>query len=231
LILDAGRLVALDPATGKEIWQSKPHAAGYGTPTPFEFDGEKYLAHLNNDGLVVVKTSDGTEVTFVKVEVQFDTAGTSPLVKDDTIWISVGYDGNCALYTFNGDRLKRVYTNKKIKNHFSSSILVGDHVYGISGQTNNSRTCVLVCMDYATGKVAWEQRGGGFGSLVAANGYLIYLNDVGTAAIIPANPEKFEFISKGAVLDGQCWTAPVLANGKLYCRNSEGSLVVVKMTK
>jgi len=49
--------------------------------------------------------------------------------------------------------------------------------------------------------------------------------------VIPANPEKFEYTSKGDILDGQCWTAPVLANGKLYCRNSEGSLVVVKMTK
>ncbi|HEX6984076.1 MAG TPA: PQQ-binding-like beta-propeller repeat protein, partial [Planctomycetaceae bacterium] len=79
--------------------------------------------------------------------------------------------------------------------------------------------------------VAWEQRGGGFGSLVAADGHLIYLNDKGVAAVVPANPEKFEYTSKGQVLDGQCWTAPVLANGRLYCRNSEGRLVAVDMTR
>jgi len=232
LILDAGRLVALDPATGKEIWQSdKEHPPGYGTPTPFEFDGERYVAHLNNDGLVVAKLSDGTEVAYYKIDAMFDTAGTSPIVKDDTIWVSVGYDGKCALLKFDGERMKQVYANKKIKNHFSNSILIGDHLYGITGQTNQSRTCRLVCMDYATGKVAWEQAGGGFGSLVAANDKLFYLNDTGTCAVVPANPEKFEFTSKGDLLDGQCWTAPVLANGMLYCRNSEGTLVAVKMTK
>ncbi|MBA3313601.1 MAG: PQQ-binding-like beta-propeller repeat protein [Planctomycetaceae bacterium] len=232
LILDAGRLVALDPATGKEVWKSdKEHKPGYGTPTPFAFGGEKYLAHLNNDGLSVAKLSDGAELGFYKIDAQFDTAGTSPIVRDDTIWISVGYDGRAALLKFDGDSLKQVYVSRKIKNHFSNSIVIGDHIYGISGQTNHSRTCMLVCLEYATGELAWEQSGGGFGSLVAADGNLIYLNDVGTAAIIPANPEKFEFISKGDILDGQCWTAPVLANGKLYCRNSEGSLVVVNMMK
>src|SRR5690606_26655736 len=98
-------------------------------------------------------------------------------------------------------------------------------LYGIDGQTNNSRTCTLVCMEYETGEVIWEQRGGGFGSLVAADGQLIFLNDTGTVAVIPVNPKKFTVTSKAEVLDGQCWTAPVLANGRLYCRNSEGTLV------
>jgi outer membrane protein assembly factor BamB len=230
-IVDAGRLVALDAKTGHEVWKSAEHKPGYGTPTPFEFRGETYLAHLNNDGVSVAKLADGAEVAFYPLDAQFDTAATSPVVSGDTLWVSVGYDGSCALLKFTGTKLNEVYKNKKLKNHFSDSILIGGHVYGISGQTNNSRTCVLVCMDHATGKVAWEQRGGGFGSLVAADGKLIDLNDTGTAAVVAANSKKFDLISKGEVLDGQCWTAPVLANGRLYCRNSEGMLVVVEMTQ
>lgn len=232
VIIDAGRLVALDKKTGEEIWASAEHKPGYGTPTPFKLEGQEYLAHLNNDGVSVAKLDDGKEVAFYELEAQFDTAGTSPIVTGDRIWVSVGYpDGKCALLKFTGSVLEEVYSNKKLKNHFSNSILIGDHVYGISGQTNNSRTCLFVCMEHATGKVAWEERGVGFGSLVAANGSLIFLNDKGTVSVVPADPGKFAATSKGDVLDGQCWTAPVLANGRLYCRNSEGTLVAVEMTK
>src|SRR5690606_34360417 len=101
--------------------------------------------------------------------------------------------------------------------------------YGLTGNTNHGRNCALVCMEFTTGKVAWQQRGVGFGSLIAADGHLIFLNDTGAAAIIPVNPEKFEYVSKGDVLDGQCWTAPILANGRLYCQNSEGTLVAVDL--
>lgn len=231
VIVDAGRLAAFDKATGEEVWKSAEHKPGYGTPTPFEFKGETYLAHLNNDGVSVARLSDGEEVAFYAIDAQFDTAGASPVVSGDRVWVSVGYDGKCASLKFTGAKLEEVYANKKLRNHFSNSILIGKHLYGIDGQTNNSRTCQLVCMEFATGKVAWEQRGGGFGSLVAADGNLIYLNDEGTVAVVTADPKKFAVTSTGKALDGQCWTAPVLANGLLYCRTSEGTLAAVDMTK
>ena len=232
IIVDAGVLVAFDAETGEEIWKSDvAHKPGYGTPTPFEFDGEMYLAHLNNDGVSVVKLSDGTEVAFYAMEAQFDTAGASPIVKGDTLWVSVGYDGYCALLKFTGASLEEIYRNKRLKNQFSNSILIGEYLYGLTGNTNHGRNCALVCMKHDTGEVAWRQREVGFGSLVAADGHLIFLNDTGAAAVIPANPAKFEYVSKGNVLDGECWTAPVLANGRLYCRNSEGTLVAVDLAR
>lgn len=233
IVVDAGRLVALDAKTGKEVWKSDAqYKPGYGTPTPFKLQGQTYLAHLNNDGVTVANVDDGKEAAFFQIDAQFDTASTSPVVRGDKLWISVGYaDGACVLLKFDGSSLEELYRNKDLRNHFSNSILIGDHVYGIDGQTNNSRTCQFVCMEFETGEVVWKQRGGGFGSLVAADGKLIYLNDKGLVAIIPVNPKKFAVTSKGEVLDGQCWTAPVLAGGRLYCRNSEGTLVAVEMTK
>ena len=231
IVVDAGRLVALDAKTGKTVWQSDAdYKPGYGTPTPFTFQGRKYLAHLNNDGVTVAALADGKEATFFRFEVHFDSAATSPIVRGDTLWVSAGYaDGCCVLLKFDGTSLTEVYRNRHIRNHFGNSILIGDHVYGVDGQTNNSRTCQLVCMEYETGKVAWKQRGVGFGSILAADGHLIYLNDKGRLSIIPVSPQEFTEASKGQVLDGQCWTAPVLANGQLYCRNSEGTLVAVTM--
>lgn len=230
LILDAGRLVALDPHTGKEIWKSnKSYKPGYGTPTPFEFQGKTFVAHLNNDGLTVVNVDDGREVAFYDIQAQFNTAATSPIVHNDTIWVSVGYDGRCALLRFTGESLEKIYSNRDLKNHFNTSVLIDGYVYGVHGQANHARTCTLVCMDYDTGEVAWEQRGGGFGTLSAAGDSLLYLNASGMVAVIPANPKGFKVAAKAQILRGQCWTSPVLAGGKLYCRNSAGMLVAVDM--
>jgi hypothetical protein len=40
-----------------------------------------------------------------------------------------------------------------------------------------------------------------------------------------ATPEAFKPISRAQVLGGKCWTTPVLANGKIYCRNAAGDVV------
>lgn len=232
LILDAGRLVALDPKTGETIWKAdKEYKPGYGTPTPFEWRGKSYLAHLNNDGLTIVTLADGKEVAFREVEAQFETAATSPIVREDLVWISVGYDGICALLKFTGEGLEEIYENKDLRNHFDTSILRDGFLYGVNGQSNRGRTCTIVCMDFKTGEVAWEERGMGFGSMTAAGDSLIFLSDVGKLTIFPIDPQKFEATAEAEVLEGQCWTAPVLAGGTVYCRSSEGTLVAVSLRK
>ena len=44
-----------------------------------------------------------------------------------------------------------------------------------------------------------------------------------------ASSEGFEPLLQTQVLGGKCWTVPVLANGRVYCRNAEGDLVCVDM--
>jgi outer membrane protein assembly factor BamB len=43
-----------------------------------------------------------------------------------------------------------------------------------------------------------------------------------------ATPEEFREISSAEVLSGRCWTVPVLAQGRIYCRNAAGDLVALE---
>ena len=43
--------------------------------------------------------------------------------------------------------------------------------------------------------------------------------------------EGFKPGARAQVLGGQCWTAPVLANGLVYCRNSRGDVAVVDLRR
>jgi hypothetical protein len=54
---------------------------------------------------------------------------------------------------------------------------------------------------------------------------IIMLSDTGELVAGEASPAAFAPISRAHVLGEWCWTAPTLANGRIYCRNNQGELV------
>jgi outer membrane protein assembly factor BamB len=110
-----------------------------------------------------------------------------------------------------------------LKNQFNSSVLIDAHLYGIDGDQNSR--CSLKCVRLSDGKELWAEKTVGFGSLMAADERLIILTEKGELVIAKASPAKFDEISRAQVLSGRCWSAPVLANGQLYLRNTPGHVV------
>ena len=225
LLVDGGRLVAFDKASGDRRWQTERHRPGYGTPVVFKHKGHLLAAVLNNDGLLSARVDTGQEVAFFPWNTDFATSSTTPIVVSDTIFISTGYKRGCALLKHGDGELQVVYENKLMSNHFNNSVLWKDHLYGISGNSHSPRNCKLVCMEFATGEVKWSERGFGCGSLLIANGKLIVLSDSGDLVTVRATPSGFQEISRARVLEGRCWTVPVLAGRRIYCRNSAGDVV------
>ena len=211
------------------MWASEEHRPGYGTPTAFKHDGQQMFATLNCDGVLIVRAKDGGSVASYEWDSPFATNSTTPIVVDDTIFISTGYGKGCTLLKLKDGELKPLYEHRKMRNHFNNSVLYKDKLFGFDGNSNLGRVVKVVCMDYATGKVHWSQRGFGCGSLLIADGKLILLSDEGVLAIAEADSKAFREISRCKVLDGQCWTVPVLAGGLLYCRDSSGHLVCIDL--
>ena len=60
-----------------------------------------------------------------------------------------------------------------------------------------------------------------------ADGKLVVLGETGQLVIADASPEKFNELASARILEGKCWTAPVLANGLIYARTAAGDLVCV----
>ena len=103
-----------------------------------------------------------------------------------------------------------------MRNHFCTSILYKDHLYGFDD-------AMLVCMEFRTGKVRWKQRGFGKGSLLLAGDQLIVLSENGKLALSEASPEAFQQKAafQAITTSGPCWTLPVVAGGRLYLRGEE----------
>ena len=64
--------------------------------------------------------------------------------------------------------------------------------------------------------------------MMLADGKLIVLSeDGGDLVIVEASSKAFVEIARTQALDGHTWTPPVLANGRIYCRNDAGAVACV----
>ena len=113
-----------------------------------------------------------------------------------------------------------------------------DDVVDIDGDNNTVRIVIdgdtgaaraLKCMELTTGEVKWSVDGLGSGSLIAAGRRLIILSEDGELGVARAGPSAFEELARCRVLEGRCWTMPVLANGRIFCRSAAGDVVCVNV--
>jgi outer membrane protein assembly factor BamB len=65
---------------------------------------------------------------------------------------------------------------------------------------------------------------------MVADGKIIALSDKGELMVIDPSPDSCKIISSAQVLGGKCWTAPVLSNGRIFCRNAKGDLVCLDVS-
>ena len=156
-------IVALNKATGAVIWQSQNDLAGYSSVLAFDFGGHHIYTVLTASAAIGLDAKDGS---LLWRYARWPTGPpTSPrqCMQTDTCFIPTDYDTGCALLkpTAEGGRItaSEVYFNRDMQNHYTTSVLVGDSLYGFSG----NQPGVLVAMDFKTGKVAVEgsQRGQG----------------------------------------------------------------------
>lgn len=229
VLVQGGRVVSFNRLTGEKKWQSEKHRAGYGSVRAFRHGTETLLATLDCDGLRITRAVDGSLVAFTEWPSPFATNSTTPIIVDDTIYISSGYNKGCGLFRLSDGSLQLVYSSKEMRNHFNNSILYKGYLYGMDGNSNLGRVVTLTCMNHQTGDVAWKQRGLGCGSLLVADGKLLILSERGDLVVAAADPQGYEEYSRARILTGRCWTTPVLLNGRVYARNAEGDLVCVQL--
>lgn len=224
LILDVGPVAALDKKTGKKIWDTGSAEAGFSSPRLMKDGTKEYILGFNAEGLLIVDANGGKKVDEYKWETQYMVNSATPIPSGDKIFISSGYGRGCALLRLESGKLKKVYENKEMKNHCNSSVLYKGHLYGFDGQQGARGS--LKCMDFETGEIKWASPPAKIGSLMVANGKIIAMLDGGELMIAEADPAGFKEIAKTTVLSGKCWTYPVLANGRIFCRSNEGGTLV-----
>ena len=213
-------IVALHKRTGNVVWKSQSDEAGYSSSIMVNVGGIKHIITFTGEGVVGLRANNG-ELLWRYSRVSNSTANiATPIYRDGYVFLSSDYGTGCALLklTAEGGGIKatEVYFSREMKNHYSSSVLVGDYLYGFSSS-------ILTCMKYQTGDVVWRDRSVGKGSLVYADGHLYCLSENGVVGLVEANSEGYKEKSRFEIPRGSfpTWSQPVVANGKLYLREQD----------
>lgn len=224
LLLNVGSAgTAVEKADGKIAWTSGREASGYATLTPFDIGGEPSVAIFTAKALTGVRIKDGTALWRHPWLTKWDINICTPILINGGLFIS-SFDCGSALLRLGASEPTVVWENRNIANHFNSCILLDGHLYGVHGNTDQAERD-LRCLDARTGELKWKHEGLGLGSLLAADGKLIVLSDKGELVVAPVSPTGFHPQAQAQVMGGKCWTVPVLANGRIYCRNAQGVLI------
>lgn len=226
IVLNAGSYgLALRKQDGQLAWKSEKGPAGYASAVPYEWKGGLCAAILGHRELYGVDVSSGRVLWKTPWTTLHDENITDPIVSGDKLFISTGLGTGSTLFEIGDSGLKELWSRKGFENWLGSSLLWQGHIYGV-----DSKRGALECLDLQTGDVKWSQGGLGVGSLMMAGGRLVALSDKGRLVIAEAMPEKYVRLAWAQILEGKCWTVPVLADGCIYARNAAGDLVCIDVS-
>ena len=243
---DDSFIVALDAATGEEVWKrDRPVQASWATPVLVEHDGQKQLLTTGYEYVIAYDPADGSELW--RAAGLRNNAIHVPMTVDDLAVFTSGHPAKIAFAirldsrgdltspSAPGDRqgrgadgaggrsgaggdAARVWSYTKGTGYVPSNLLYDDLLY----LTNDGG--VITCLDARTGEVVYEGgrlpiRGRYSASMVGGGGRILMVNTDGDAAVFRAGREH-EVLGSFSVGE-PVWATPAIAGDRLYIRGRE----------
>src|SRR5262249_44157753 len=115
---------------------------------------------------------------------------------------------------------EEMYFESKFPTAIGGAVKVGNYLYGTTAQA-------LLCTEFETGNVKWQERALGAAPLCFAGGHLYLHGANGDVALVEPSAESYRARGRFTPPDQpkrknemeQAWAYPVVANGRLYLRD------------
>ncbi|MCP4611524.1 MAG: PQQ-like beta-propeller repeat protein [Planctomycetes bacterium] len=226
------RGLALNKDTGEIIWNSKKNVVGYATPIPLPDDmfGRQAVALFTNEDFLVLDPATGKSVaTYNKTwQEKSNCNGITPYIHKGRIYLvhskhgmaRLSLDGN----TFTQDWLSEdaKYPNEWFA--FNTHVIYKDNIYFLTQKESG-----LSCVDAETGEQEWFDDTYDFGNLLRVGNKIIMLSEKGELIWGELDAAGFEETYRQKILEGLCWSKPILLGNLLYARSAEGAVVCLKL--
>ena len=221
-------LVALNRKSGEVIWKCPVPGgdeAAYASAIMVEAAGVRQYVQFLQNGLVSVdaktgkflwrhdKTAKGSPAVII-----------TPLADKEYVYSGAYRVGGGLIKPVMKDgavKVEEVYFSPKLPVGIGGVVKVGDYLFGSTGQG-------LLCVEFKTGEIKWEERGPGPASWLVADNRLYLHCENGDVAIIEPAPEAYR--EKGRFTPPRqpkrvnqmekSWAYPVIADGRLYIRDA-----------
>ena len=219
-------VVALDPITGKPIWESsnpRGWAMTHSSVVPMTFGKERFFVYCAGGGVAGVSAKDGSilwDTTEWKIRIA--NVPTPVVAGEGLIFLSGGYGaGSMMLALEQGPEGIRATPRFRLPpERFGSAqqtpILIEDHLFGVrpDGQ--------FVCLNL-NGDEVWASGAAnvyGLGPYLAAGGLFHVVDDDGWLSRIEIRTDAFRLLDRVRVLEGHdAWGPMAFAGGLLIVRD------------
>jgi outer membrane protein assembly factor BamB len=222
--VESESLVALNRATGQEIWRAKGIRESWNTPILVTNpDGQTELVVAIFGRVLGIDPATGKQLWSCATDITWYMVP-SLVAHDGVVYCVGGRGGGGALAVRTGGRgdvttTHRLWMTRKGSN-VPSPVYHNGHLYWI-----NESNAHAYCADAATGTVVYEERVGRadtvYASALLADSKVYYLDRQGRTFVVAAKPE-FDLLATNDLRDGSTFNAsPVALGNRLYIRSDK----------
>jgi len=220
-------LLALNKKTGEVIWKCavpEGDEAAYASAIVVEASGVRQYVQLLQKGLVGVEAKTGKFLwRYGKPVSRYGANIPTPVASDGYVYsAAAGTGGGVVKLKVRDGNIEpeQVYFESKFPTAIGGAVKIGEFLFGTTGES-------LLCAEFATGQVKWEDRALGAASLFYADGRLYLHGENGDVALVEPAAESYH--EKGRFTPPEqpkhangmekAWAYPVVANGQLNIRD------------
>jgi outer membrane protein assembly factor BamB len=211
-------VVAYDRESGRRVWGALDDRAAYSSPLLVTLAGVRQILALTATRLVGLSPESGTLLWEFPWE--SPNQASQPLVAaPDRVFVSAGAGADAVMLhvaagTDGQLAARELWRTTRMNNNFSSSVMHDGFIYGLDGS-------ILSCIEASTGQLKWKGGRYGAGQLTLASAHLIVLTEEGELALVRADPNAHQELTRFPAIAGKTWTHPAMSEGVLLIRNAE----------
>lgn len=227
-------IVAFDSATGDVVWQAGDDSASYCGLLPISLRDRKLLVALLEHALVVHDRETGKVLARRELSHGYDEHSAAPLYREPHLVVTSPFrkGAECYELVLNESagrpasiQLKPAWISERMSCDTASALLVGKHIYGfdlrdVQSKLQRPSRGTFRCLDWATGRQAWQSDAPGHSTAILADEHLVLFNDRGELILADASPDGYQERARTSVFAGEiCWTAPAFSRDCVYLRS------------